>query len=195
MKKKGILHGFFLSLLLIVLGFAATNLYAADSENKDEQYLGGRIWEKFRLLSDGKFDEINEPIGDIPVHIVNLDTGVSFDTKTNGNGCYIFKKIPVGTYSLSVTYRGKDYPLVEKIKIEKDQKVFACVESSDKDWSLGLTSEVHQKKDHKVENDKCHCKEFPLLWLFLAGGGAASGTGIIIGTGGDEEASPSTPQR
>lgn len=191
MKRNKVLRGIFLSLFVVMIGLAAASLYAADAENKDDQYLGGRIWEKFRFVSDGKYDEINKPIEDIPVHIVNLDTGVAFDTQTNSNGCYIFKNIPVGTYSLSVTLRGKDYPLAEKIKVEKDQKVFACAESSDKDWALGLTTEVHQKKNHKVDNDKCHCKEFPLLWIFAGAGGAAAG--IIIGKGGEEEASPSTP--
>ncbi len=191
MKRNSIFRGIFLSLFVIVIVFAAASLYAADAENKDDQSLGGRIWEKFRLVSDGKYDEINKPIEDIPVHIVNLDTGAAFDTKTNSNGCYIFKEIPVGTYSLSVTLREKDYPLAEKIKVEKDQKIFACAESNDKDWNLGLTTEVHTKKDHKVDNDKCHCKEFPLLWIF-AGAGAGA-TGIIIGKGGEEEASPITP--
>jgi len=188
MNKHKIFPGIFLSLFVIVIGFSAASLYAADN---DDQNLGGRLWEKFRLVSDGKYEEINKPLEDIPVHIVNLETGAAFDTKTNKNGCYIFKNIPVGTYSLSVTLRGKDYPLAEKIKVEKDQKIFACVETSDKDWTLALITEVHEKKD-KVENSKCRCKEFPFLWVFL-GAGAGTAAGIIIGTGGDEEASPSTP--
>lgn len=191
MNRSKVFRGIFLSLFVIVIGLSAASLYAADNDSKDNQNLGGRLWEKFRFVSDGNYKEINEPLEDTPVHIVNLDTGAAFDTKTNSNGCYIFKKLPVGTYTLSVTLRGKDYPLAEKIKIENDQKIFACVETSDKDWTLALITEVHEKKD-KIENSKCRCKEFPFLWLFLGAGGATA-AGIIIGTGGDEEASTETP--
>ena len=117
MIRKNVFRKILLSLFVFAIGFTAAALYAADAETKDDQYHGGRIWEKFRLVSDekdAKYDEINKPIDDIPVHIVNLDTGAAFDTKTNSNGCYIFKKIPVGTYSLSVTLREKDYLLVRR---------------------------------------------------------------------------------
>jgi hypothetical protein len=159
--------------LLFNLLFLPFQLSAAD---KKDAYVAGKVFDQTQ----------NHPLKDVIVRIVNMDTGMSQQDKTDEDGCYSFKKIPEGTYSLSVSYNNQDYLLAEKLKIEKIEKkdivVASCVALAEKN-SLS-------------ELQDCHIclKGIPALAILIPAGAAGVGgiTAILISD--EPPASPSRPQ-
>lgn len=114
------------------------------------------------------------PLPGIPIRIVNVDTGKVSEEKTQEEGCYRFKDVAKGTYSLAVTYKGQDYLLPEKVMVELQNREIAvaiCVAISDKDNSLILLDNCHV----------CLGGGFPPLGVVLIGGAAAVAGGVVIG--------------
>ncbi|HEY7160729.1 MAG TPA: carboxypeptidase-like regulatory domain-containing protein [Acidobacteriota bacterium] len=160
----------FLILQLIFLPFTLT---AAD---KKDAYIAGKVFDQTQ----------NHPLKDVIVRIVNMDTGVSHQDKTDEDGCYSFKKIPEGTYSLSASYNNQDYLLGEKLKVEKtehkDIVVASCVALGDKN----TLSELQE----------CHLclKGIPALAILIPAAAAGIGAITAILITDEPPASPSTPQ-
>lgn len=114
------------------------------------------------------------PLAGIPIRIVNVETGNVLNEKTQEEGCYRFKSVAKGSYSLAVTYKGQEYLLPEKVMVELDQREIAvavCVAISDKDNSLILLDNCHV----------CLGGGFPPVGVFLITGTAAVVSGIAIG--------------
>ena len=198
-----------LFMLMVMVHLTTAQVFAADeqkpatdnptnnpNEKKDEKesVLAGRLFLEHKvdkkdsdcgdkaipIPNDADHVLCQKPLADTTVRIVNADTGKAYETKTEKNGCYIFRKVIPGTYSESATYEGKEYLLADKIKIEEDQKLFACVTVTELFGDLRLLDEVSDK-------NKCKCKGFPFLFLLLGAGGL-----FAIPKGG--EATPANPQ-
>lgn len=160
----------FIVLNLLLSSFPS---FAAD---KKEAYVAGKVYDQSQ----------NHPLKGVIVRIVNMDTGEAHQDKTDEDGCYSFKKIPEGSYSLSVTHNNQDYLLAEKIKVEKIEKkdivVASCVALAE--------------KNTLVELQDCHVclKGIPALAILIPAGAAAIGgiTAIIITD--EPSASPSRPE-
>lgn len=204
-RKYSLLRFASFLMLLLLVHMTTFDVFAAqgtppNGDDKDT-VLAGRAFDEFKLPKNrsseckGKIINIpgdnenilcQKPLPDLPVHIVDVASGKGLDTKTDNDGCYIFKDVPFGTYTESASYNGKEYALEPKIQIQTSQKLFACVSLKEETIDMVLLHEVSNK-------DRCKCKQFPFLFLLLGGGGAA---GILIGThgGGGEEASPANPQ-
>jgi hypothetical protein len=163
--------------LLVLPFFLCTLLFfalPASAVNKKDVYLAGKVFDEQQA----------HPLKGVMVRIVNLETGESHQEKTGEDGCYSFKNIKEGTYSVSVSYSGQDYLLAEKVKVEKiedrDVVVVCCV-------ALGSENTL-------VQLQNCHvCKKgIPVLAIIIpAGAGAAAISSIVIS--GEPPASPSTP--
>jgi hypothetical protein len=161
--------------IFILLNFLLSSFpsFAAD---KKEAYIAGKVYDQAQ----------NQPLKGAIVRIVNMDTGESRQDKTDEDGCYSFKKIPEGTYSLSVSYNNQDYLLAEKIKVvkteHKDIVVSSCVALAE--------------KNSLIELQDCHVclKGIPALAILIPAGAAAIGgiTAIIITD--EPSASPSRPE-
>jgi len=189
--------------LLMMIHLSTAELFAADQQKTEKEgVLAGRAFDEYKLEkprekecpgtvlqipNEPNYIICQKPIPDLPVRIVNVDTGEGLDTKTDKDGCYIFKKVPLGMYSESASYQGKDYTLPDKIKVESSQKLFACVALKQETTDIRLLFEVNTK-------DQCKCKQFPFLFLLLGAGGGIA-IGVIKKGGENEEASPATPQR
>lgn len=160
-------------LLLFNLLFLPFPLTAAD---KKDAYVAGKVFDQTQ----------NHPLKDVIVRIVNMETGVSRQDKTDEDGCYSFKKIPEGTYSLSVSYNNQDYLLAEKLKVEKIEKkdivVASCVALAE--------------KNSLVELQDCHIclKGIPALAILIPAGAAGVGAITAVLITDEPRASPSTPQ-
>jgi hypothetical protein len=159
--------------IVLNLLFSPFPSFAAD---KKEAYIAGKVYDQAQ----------NHPLKDVIVRIVNMDTGESHQDKTDEDGCYSFKKIAEGTYSLSVTYNNQDFLLAEKIKVEKIEKkdivVASCVALAE--------------KNTLIELQDCHIclKGIPALAILIPAGAAGIGgiTAIIIKD--EPPASPSRPE-
>ncbi len=158
---------------LLILHFAVLPAFGAAAEKK-VGHIGGKVFDV-----DG-----TTPLVGVQVRIVNVETGEARDTKSGKEGCYKFKNLPNGTYSVAVNHEGKDYLLPEKLTVavaDKEVAVTACL--------------VLGEKDNLTLKEDCHfCKEagFPPygIWI-ISGGAAAVAAGVIISRG--EEKSPSRP--
>jgi hypothetical protein len=160
------------ALHLFFLLFLSFPLSAAD---KKDAHLAGKVYDQ----------QQTHTLEGVLVRIVNLESGESHQEKTGEDGCFSFKKIQEGAYSLSVSVNGQDYLLAEKVKVEKVQErdvvVATCV-------ALGSENTL-------VLLQNCHVclKGIPaLVFIIPAGGGIGAISAIIIS---DEppSASPSTP--
>jgi hypothetical protein len=155
----------------------AGRLFLEHKEDKKDSDCGDKA---IPIPNDNDHVLCQKPLADTVVRIVNADTGKAYETKSEKNGCYIFRKVIPGTYSESAVHEGKEYFLADKIKIEDDQKLFACVTVTELFGDLRLLDPVTDK-------NKCKCKGFPFLFLLLGAGGL-----FAIPKGG--EATPSTPE-
>lgn len=152
------------SLILVLALFQPFSLFA---EN-DDQRLSGRVFEVDKKTA----------VADVMVRIVQSETGQSRETKTNANGCYDFENVSVGVYTLSASQAGTDFILPNKIKVDPDAKLMACVAFA-------------QNNTLEIVTESCKCKEFPWFVLVL-GTGPAAGF-ILAGEDDPDEASPSRP--
>jgi hypothetical protein len=163
------------TIVLVVIVILLTQAAPSFSKNKDA-YVAGKVYD-----TDQK-----TPIMGIPVRLVNINSGESRETKTQQEGCYSFKGVPQGTYSISVRRDDQDYLLPDKIKVdlqEREVAVAVCVALASEN-KLALLDNCHI----------CLGKGFPPFGIFLIAGGAAAATGIIIDTGGEDPVvSPSRP--
>jgi hypothetical protein len=161
---------FALSLSLFTLLFFT---FPASAANKKDAYLAGKVYD----------EDQTHPLKGVVVRIVNLETGQALQEKTNDEGCYNFKKIPEGSYSVSVSYNGQDYLLAEKVKVEKieekDVVVAVCV-------ALGGQNALVQ-----LQNCQLCRKGFPVLFILIPAGGVGALSAIILTS--EPPASPSTP--
>ena len=126
------------------------------------------------------------PLSGIPIRIVNVETGDVLNEKTQEEGCYRFKNVNKGSYSMAVTYKGQDYLLPEKVMVELQKREIAvavCVAISDKDNSLVLLDDCHV----------CLGGGFPPLGIILISGAAAVVSGIAIGHDNPPVVSESRP--
>jgi hypothetical protein len=124
----------------------------------------------------------SSPLANVSIRIVNVETGNVTDETTDKNGCYAFKNVSAGAYSLAVIYQGKDYLLPEKVMVEMAKEEAAlpvCVALSD--TALAMMEEC------KV------CKDKIPIWLPILGG-AGVVAGIAIGHGEDPVVSESRPE-
>ncbi len=158
---------FFLNLL-----FQAFPLSAAD---KKDAYIAGKVYDEPQ----------SQTLKGAAVRIVNLDTGEAHQTKTDGDGCYSFKKIQEGSYSLSVSWNGQDHLLAEKVKVEKN---------AEKDVVVSICTAL-ASKSALVQLQNCQiCSKVIPAWALIVAAGAG-GIGVIsaIIISDDPPASPSTP--
>ncbi len=117
----------------------------------------------------------------VPVRIVNVDSGSATEVKTDKEGCYRFKSVPNGAYSVSVSTQKQDYLLPEKINVQSTDKpaaVTLCV-------ALGEKDSLNMLPDCEV------CKPFPIGYIVIGAAAAAIAGGIIVTRG--EEVSKSNP--
>src|SRR5438874_2493699 len=85
--------------LLIVL--AMVNLgFAADVQTANGQ-IAGKIFD-----TDGTAN-----LKEGNVHVTNVLTGQTKSDKIDSGGCYSVTDLPVGSYSVSISYKGTDYML------------------------------------------------------------------------------------
>jgi len=157
------------------LVFAVLFLFSGNLLAK-EGYVAGKVYD---------FDKTT-PLKDATIRLTSVATGKSVDEKLKDEGCYSFKKVEEGTYSVSVTFNGKEYTLPDKVVVEILEKkvvVSVCVALAENNSLLLL------------DNCKvCLGGGFPPVALLLIGGGTAGTiTGISVGGGGEPTASPSAP--
>src|SRR5262249_49696210 len=153
-----------------VLFVISGNLFAKDG------YVAGEVYD---------FDKTTR-LKDVTIRLTSVATGKSIEEKTKDEGCYSFKKVEEGTYSVSVTVNGKEYVLPDKVVVEilhKKVVTSICV-------ALAENNQLLMLEDCKV----CLGGGFPPVALLLIGGGTAGTiTGISVGGGGEPTASPSAP--
>ena len=141
-----------------------------------EGYVAGKVYD---------FDKTT-PLKDAVIRLTSVATGKSVEEKSKDEGCYSFKKVEEGTYSVSVSVNGKEYVLPDKVVVEILQKkvvVSVCV-------ALAENNALVMLDNCKV----CLGGGFPPVALLLIGGGTAGTiTGISVGGGGEPVASPSAP--
>jgi hypothetical protein len=190
-------------LVLLLLLLASVFIFASQqsvmASSRDDAYLAGKIYD---------FDKTVTLQG-VLVRIVNLQTGEAREDKTDVEGCYKFKNVHAGTYSISVSYDEnayqaaqvaesrrvlktpqqagavKEYQLAEKIEIGKLDKrnvaIAACVALSENN-SLTL-----------LESCQVCLNVLPPLAYFIVPATALVVGGIELGKG-TEPSSPFQPQ-
>ena len=165
-------------LALALSGFFPQATFAQDQPSgKDKKaWVSGKVYDVDKTT----------PLENIPIRIVNVESGEVTEEKTQEDGCYRFKGVHSGSYSLAVTYKGQDYLLPEKVLVEdlrdRDVAVAVCVAISDKDSSLILLDNCHI----------CLGAGFPPLGVLLIGGLSSVG-GVILGHNQEPVVSESRP--
>lgn len=155
---------FSLLVIFALLHYTSAAVFAQD----EDQELAGRVFDADHVT----------PLDDVVVRIVQAETGQSRDTKTNENGCYDFDELAVGTYTLSIDQGGLIYTLPNKIKVEPDTNLMACVG-------------VAASNALEIITENCSCKN--LVGLFLVLGSAAAVGFLLPAEEEPDEASPSRP--
>lgn len=168
-----------LAILLVCLmsGLFAMPLHAKTKEAKRKKaWIAGKVYDTDKMT----------PIEDLPIRIVNVESGEVTEHKTKDEGCYAFEDVKRGTYSLAVSYKGQDYLLPEKVIVEPLQRevaVAVCVAIPEKDNTLVLLDNCHV----------CLGAGFPPLGIiFFSGAGAVTG-GVLIGRNQEPVVSESRP--
>jgi hypothetical protein len=155
-----------------------------NNSNKDlkEVKIAGRVYD---------FDKDN-PLHNVTVRIVNVDTGQPRETTTDKDGCYNFDNVENGTYTLTVYYKGNDSALAKKVVGEflLPNKI-TVVRSPEKDILIKTCVSLAEKNSLFLLDDCDLCHKIPaLIWVIPAAAVLAGGT---IGRGNEEETSPSRP--
>src|SRR5262245_54365818 len=104
-------------IVTVILSFFLVGFVSAQEQDQDMSRVLGKVFD-----SDKKTELKN-----VPVHIVNLETGEATDTKTNSGGCYKYTDVKPGTYSLTVSHDGKDYLLPDRLHVVVPEKKTAIV--------------------------------------------------------------------
>ena len=147
------------------------DLLAADNQ---DAYIAGKVYDVGQT----------KPLQGATVRIVGLESGEARVATTDKEGCYSFKNVRAGGYSVSITYKGTEYLLAEKIKMENLGKVKAAI-------ALCMALQA-DKSLSMLENCQVCPKGIPVIAFIIAGGTAATVAGIVIGKSGTES-SPTTP--
>lgn len=148
-------------LLVIILQVTASSV--ANAKTK-EAYIAGKVFDH---------DKTTVLVGAI-VRIVNVDSGKETEVKSQEEGCFRFANVVNGTYSVSVTHKGKEYFLPEKIKMElRDRAVAVAI----------CVALVEPNALILVENCQiCLGGGFPPVGKFIiVGASAAVAGGIVLG--------------
>jgi len=69
------------------------------------------VWSLFGQASDGNItgavlDATGAAVPNVTVQLLNADTGVKLNTKTDTNGTYRLGNVPIGRYTLTATANG-----------------------------------------------------------------------------------------
>jgi hypothetical protein len=157
MVKKTLFRLLSLCLALILLPGSTINVLSAEDDKDKTPDLYGRVFDVDKDKEKKKEkDQDFDPLADVLVRIVNAQTGESRETHTNKSGCYKFDDVRLGTYSLSVNHEKVDFTLPDKIKMEEDKDLMACVALQYLTNGLMLVTDEH-----------CKCEGFPFLLLVL----------------------------
>lgn len=151
------------SVFLLVIFLQVSSSSVAIAKTK-EAYIAGKVYDH---------DKSTVLIGAV-VRIVNVESGKETEEKSQEEGCFRFRDVVNGTYSVSVSYKGKEYFLPEKIKVERREREVAVAVCLALVETNGLTL---------VENCQiCLGGGFPPVGKFLIlGGSAAVAGGIVLG--------------
>ena len=105
---------FFRFVALLCIGLMVSSgteaLWAAqnttpNNQNLKEVRIAGRVYD---------YDKDN-PLHGVTVRIVNVETGQPRETETDKEGCYDFKDVANGTYTMTVFYKGNDETMSKKV--------------------------------------------------------------------------------
>jgi len=158
-----------------------TNNNNANKDLKDVT-IAGRVYD---------YDK-DKPLHNVTVRIVNVETGQPREDETDKDGCYKFKDVQNGTYTLTVFYKGNDSDMLKKVVGEflLPNKI-TVVRSTEKDILIKTCVSLAEKNTLFLLDDCDLCHKVPaLVWIIPAAAVLAGGT---IGRGNEEETSPSTP--
>jgi Carboxypeptidase regulatory-like domain len=149
---------FFFFILLLV---TASNVAYAKTK---EAYIAGKVYDH---------DKSTALVGAV-IRIVNVESGKATEVKSQEEGCFRFRDVANGTYSVSVVYKGKEYFLPEKIKVERRDRpmgVAVCL-------ALVETNALSLLENCQI----CLGGGFPPVgkFILLAGPAAVAG-GIVLG--------------
>jgi len=131
------------------------------------------------------------PIHNVKVRIVNVQNGVPREEETDKDGCYKFKDVDNGTYTLSVYYKGNDQAMAKKVLGEflLPNKI-TVVRSPEKDILIKTCVSLAEKNTLLLLEDCDLCSKVP-AWIWVIPAGVVAGG--TIGRGNEEETSPSRP--
>jgi hypothetical protein len=170
-------------IIVVILGLVVSGFFPQVSSAKDDP-AAKKAWVAGKVFDTDKVT----PLVDLPIRIVNVESGEMTEVKTRDEGCYRFKGVYPGSYSVAVTYKGMDYLLPEKVQVgdlqQHDVAVTVCVAIPENGNSLVLL-------------DNCSvCREagFLPVGVLLIGGSAAAVGGILIGHSKEPVVSESRPQ-
>jgi hypothetical protein len=173
--------------LMVSSGIAPVFAAPPDTKKNNDKDLkevkiAGRVYD---------FDKDN-PLHNVTVRIVNIDNGQPREDETDKDGCYDFKDVQNGTYTLTVFYKGNDSALAKKVVGEflLPNKI-TVVRSPEKDILIKTCVALAEKNTLLLLDDCDLCHKVPAIyWIIPAAAVLAGGT---IGRGNEEETSPSTP--
>ena len=131
------------------------------------------------------------PIKGVKVRIVNVQNGTPREEETDKDGCYKFKDVDNGTYTLSVFYKGNDQAMAKKVLGEflLPNKI-TVVRSPEKDILIKTCVALAEKNTLLLLQDCDLCSKVP-AWIWVIPAGVV--VGGTIGRGNEEETSPSRP--
>jgi carboxypeptidase family protein len=131
------------------------------------------------------------PIKGVKVRIVNIQNGQPREDETDHDGCYKFKDVDNGTYTLSVYYKGSDQAMAKKVLGEflLVNKI-TVVRSPEKEILIKTCVALAEKNSLLLLQDCDLCSKVP-AWIWVIPAGVV--VGGTIGRGDEEETSPSRP--
>jgi hypothetical protein len=175
--------------VIAIFGSATSSIWAQPpqtppgQEKKDLKSveIAGRVYD---------YDK-DTPIKGVIVRIVNVANGQPREDTTDHDGCYKFKDVENGTYTMSVFYKGNDPAMAKKILGEflLPNKI-TVVRSTEKDILIKTCVALAEKNTLLLMDDCDLCSKVP-AWIWVVP--AAVVVGGTVGRGDEEETSPSRP--
>jgi Carboxypeptidase regulatory-like domain len=180
----------------IMLASGTTSIWAAaplekpgkDQKDLKEVTIAGRVYD-YNKDNDPKHE--TSPLHGVTVRIVNIENGQPREDETDHDGCYKFKDVQNGTYTVTVFYKGHDQAMAKKVVGEflLPNKI-TVVRSPEKEILIKTCVALAEKNTLLLLEDCDLCGKVP-VWIWIIP--AAVVAGGTIGRGNEEETSPSRP--
>jgi hypothetical protein len=184
MKHSNFLRLVALLCIGLMVSSGTASVWAASqntNDNKDlkEVKIAGRVYD---------YDKDN-PLHNVTVRIVNVNTGQPREDETDKDGCYEFEDVENGTYTLTVFYKGNDSAMAKKVVGEflLPNKI-TVVRSTEKNILIKTCVSLAEKNSLFLMDDCDLCHKTPAIWWIIP-------AALVLGAGrgNDEETSPSRP--